>query len=39
MEDLSVDLRIILKLICKMWDRETTSGLLWFRIGTGGRLL
>lgn len=39
LEELGVDLRIILKLICKMCDREKSSGLLWLRIGRGGGLL
>jgi hypothetical protein len=34
-----VDSRIILKWIFKNWDRETWTGLIWLRIGTGGGLL
>jgi hypothetical protein len=34
-----MDGRIILKLIFKKWDRETWTGLIWLRIGTGGRIL
>jgi hypothetical protein len=36
---LFVDGRIIVEWICKKWDGKTWTGLIWFRIGTGGRLL
>jgi hypothetical protein len=37
LEDLGVDGRIILKYIFQKWDGEAWTGLLWLRIGTGGR--
>ena len=39
LENLGVDGRIILEFMCKVWDRETSSGLLWLKIGRGGGLL
>jgi hypothetical protein len=35
LEDIGVEERIILKWIFKMWNRETWTGLIWLRIGTG----
>ena len=39
LEDLTVDVRIILKLIFKKWDGETYTGLIGLRIGTRWRAL
>jgi hypothetical protein len=39
LEDPVIDGRIILKLIFKKWDVGAWTGLIWFRIGTGGGLL
>jgi len=36
LEELGVDWRVILKLICKKWDRDTSRGLFWLGIGRGG---
>ena len=38
-EDTDVDGRMILKCIYKKWDEEVWTGLIWFRIRTGDRLL
>ena len=37
--DPGVDGRIILRWIFRKWDGGTWTGLIWFRIGTGGGLL
>jgi hypothetical protein len=37
LEYLGLDERIILKWIFKNWDRESWTGLIWLRLGTGGR--
>ena len=36
LEDPGVDGRIILRLIFRMWDARSWTGLMWLRIGTGG---
>ena len=36
LEDLSVDGRVILKLIFQEWDGDVWTGLLWLKTGTGG---
>ena len=37
-EDLGVEGRIKLKWLCKRWEREAWTGLIWLRIGTVGAL-
>ena len=37
LKDPGVDGRIILNFIFKKWNREAWSGLIWLKIGTGGR--
>jgi hypothetical protein len=39
LEDLGVDGRIIFKWLRKTWNRMARIGLIWLRIGLGGRLL
>ena len=39
LEDIGIDSRMILKCIFKMWDRESWTGLMWLRMGTGGGFL
>ena len=36
LEDLGVDGKIILRWIFSKWDLAVWTGLIWFRIGTGG---
>jgi len=36
LEDPGVDGRIIVRWICREWDVEVWTGLIWLRIGTGG---
>ena len=39
LEDSGVDGRKILRWIFRKWDVEAWTGLIWFNIGTDGRLL
>ena len=39
LDDPGVDGRIISRRIFRKWDVEVWTGSMWFRIGTGGRLL
>jgi len=39
MEDPGVDGRITVKWIFKTWDEGTWTGLIWLRMGIGGRLM
>jgi hypothetical protein len=39
LEDPGIDGRVILRWIFRNWDVGTWTGLIWFRIGTGGRHL
>jgi hypothetical protein len=39
LKKLSVDEKIVLKLILEEWDGRARTGLIWLRIGTGGRFL
>jgi len=39
LENQGIDGRIILRWICRKWDREAWTGLIWLSIGTGGRHL
>jgi hypothetical protein len=39
LEDLSLETRIIIKLIFKTWNGEPRAELMWFRVGTGNGLL
>ena len=39
LEDPDVDGGIILRSIFRKWDGSAWTGLIWLRIGTGGRLL
>jgi hypothetical protein len=39
LQDSGIDGRIMLKCIFKNWDGKAWTGLIWLRIGTGGRLL
>jgi len=37
LENMGVDGTIVVKWIFKKWDGEAWTGLIWLRIGTGGR--
>jgi hypothetical protein len=39
LEDAGLDIRIILEWVFEKWDGGSWTGLIWLRIGTGGRLL
>jgi hypothetical protein len=38
LKDPDVSVRIILRWIFRKWDGGTWTGLIWFRIGTGGEI-